>query len=267
MQTQEEGEDLTQLANVSSKLMHLPHSPQGEDREQKWARLEAVLERQKEKVNRLEESLSGANLESMPDFENRSRVLRRVGAVSSQGESVLLKGRVACELTAFSCELLGAEVILSGILSSLDPPELAAVLSAFVCQERRLGWPELPEEYSQLKWGLQKCYDTALELGEIQRDEDMDVAADDYAQETLLPGMAEVVLLWARGWEFSDITGYCESPEGSIVRCIVRLDEALRCVRGAARVMGDPKLFQKTLDASERIRRDVVFAPSLYVTG
>lgn len=33
--------------------------------------------------------------------------------------------------------------------------------------------------------------------------------------------------------------------EGSIVRCIVRLDETCRDVRNSARVIGDPVLYQK----------------------
>ncbi len=54
--------------------------------------------------------------------------------------------------------------------------------------------------------------------------------------------------------------------EGSIVRCITRLDETCRDVRNAARVIGDPLLYQKMVAASELIKRDIVFAGSLYVT-
>jgi antiviral helicase SKI2 len=54
-------------------------------------------------------------------------------------------------------------------------------------------------------------------------------------------------------------------PEGSIVRCIVRLDEVCREVKDAARLMGDSTLFLKMQTASERIKRDIVFSASLYV--
>ncbi len=49
-----------------------------------------------------------------------------------------------------------------------------------------------------------------------------------------------------------------------IVRCIQRLDETCKDVRKAARVIGDPVLFQKMQDASNLIKRDIVFAASLY---
>jgi antiviral helicase SKI2 len=43
-----------------------------------------------------------------------------------------------------------------------------------------------------------------------------------------------------------------------------RLDESLRDVKDAARVIGDPVLYQKMDEASTIIKRDIVFAASLY---
>ena len=54
-------------------------------------------------------------------------------------------------------------------------------------------------------------------------------------------------------------------PQGSIVRTVVRLDETCREFRDAARVMGDTALWQQMTAASAAIKRDVVFAASLYV--
>jgi len=44
--------------------------------------------------------------------------------------------------------------------------------------------------------------------------------------------------------------------EGTIVRCITRLDEVCREVRDAARVIGDAELFRKMEEAQALIRRD-----------
>lgn len=52
--------------------------------------------------------------------------------------------------------------------------------------------------------------------------------------------------------------------EGLIVRCIQRLDEVCRDVRNAARLVGDPILFEKMENTSAAIKRDIVFAASLY---
>ena len=48
------------------------------------------------------------------------------------------------------------------------------------------------------------------------------------------------------------------------MRCIVRLDETCRDVRNAARVIGDSVLYKKAETASALIKRDIVFAASLY---
>ena len=75
----------------------------------------------------------------------------------------------------------------------------------------------------------------------------------------------QVVYEWAKGTPFSDITGLTDVMEGSIVRCVVRLDQACRELCDAARVMGDTALFAQMEAASTAIKRDVVFAASLYV--
>lgn len=49
-----------------------------------------------------------------------------------------------------------------------------------------------------------------------------------------------------------------------IVRCIQRLNETCKDVCNAARVIGDPELHKKMKEASTLIKRDIVFAASLY---
>ena len=65
---------------------------------------------------------------------------------------------------------------------------------------------------------------------------------------------------------FKDICTLTLVPEGTIVRTIVRLDETCREVRNAARIIGDPSLHKKMEAASMMIKRDIVFASSLYVS-
>lgn len=74
-----------------------------------------------------------------------------------------------------------------------------------------------------------------------------------------------MVYEWARGTPFSAITSLTDVMEGSIVRAVVRLDQACREVGDAARVMGDTGLWAQMQAASAAIKRDVVFAASLYV--
>jgi hypothetical protein len=57
---------------------------------------------------------------------------------------------------------------------------------------------------------------------------------------------------------------YFVLQEGVIVRTIQRLDEVLRNVKDGARVIGDPVLYLKMDEASTLVKRDIVFAASLY---
>lgn len=52
--------------------------------------------------------------------------------------------------------------------------------------------------------------------------------------------------------------------EGIIVRCIQQLNETLNDVKDAAVIIGDPKLLTKMEEASNCVKRDIVFAASLY---
>lgn len=52
--------------------------------------------------------------------------------------------------------------------------------------------------------------------------------------------------------------------EGIIVRCIQQLNEILRDIKDAAKLFGDQALKVKMEEASDAIKRDIVFAASLY---
>ena len=105
----------------------------------------------------------------------------------------------------------------------------------------------------------------ATGVAKMQLGHGLQIDVKEYVKETVNPRMMQVVYEWARGTSFADICQLTDVLEGSIVRCITRLDETCRDVRNAARVIGDPKLYQDMIAASELIKRDIVFAASLYV--
>ena len=110
----------------------------------------------------------------------------------------------------------------------------------------------------------------STEIAELQSRYEINDAADAIAGEgntkhVLNFGLAAVVYEWARGMPFKDIVLMTTVHEGSIVRCITRLDELCRDFRNAARIIGNPALYRKMEAASICIKRDIVFAASLYV--
>ena len=61
---------------------------------------------------------------------------------------------------------------------------------------------------------------------------------------------------------FSKIT---DVYEGSLIRVFRRLEEALRQMAQAAKVMGNEELEKKFEDSLTKVKRDIVAAQSLYL--
>ncbi|XP_078446524.1 RNA helicase, ATP-dependent, SK12/DOB1 protein [Wolffia australiana] len=217
--------------------------------------------RRREEVSALRFETSDEALQQMPEFEGRVAVLRAVGCVD--GELVVqMKGRVACEMNSGE-ELICAECLFENQLEDLPPEEAVALMSALVFQQRNAPARLTPS----LAAACDRLHRTALRLGELQARLGVPVVPDDYARENLKFGLVQVVYEWAKGTAFAEICELTDVPEGMIVRTIVRLDETCREFRNAAAIMGNDALRRKMEAASEAIKRDIVFAASLYVTG
>lgn len=215
------------------------------------------------RVKILRHLLSNESLQLFPDFEMRKAMLQSLGYVD-ENDTVCLKGRVACEVN--TCEgLIVTEMLFGGMLNELEPPEIVAALSALLFQEKAdddIG-SDLPE---RLISSCERMKAIAIDLGQRQKDFGLPVDPQEYCISSLKFGLIHVVYEWACGVPFSSICELTDVQEGSIVRCITRLDELCREVRNCARVVGNPTLYRKMEAASEAIKRDIVFASSLYVT-
>lgn len=87
-----------------------------------------------------------------------------------------------------------------------------------------------------------------------------------YLYTTFNPALIRTVYEWTRGTSFLTLTTEITTiAEGSIVRCMTRLDETCREVAGAGKIIGDPALVQKMEEAARLIRRDICFSSSLYL--
>ncbi|KAI8852185.1 NUC185 domain-containing protein [Chytridium lagenaria] len=203
-------------------------------------------------------TISDQNLELLPEYQQRIEVLKEMKYIDEIG-TVQLKGRVACEINTAD-ELILTELILNNFLAEYEPAEIVALLSCFVFQEKNASQPNLSPN---LQRGVDEIKTIALKVWEVQQACRVDLRTDD-AFSGLKFGLVEVVYEWARGMSFKEITDLTDVLEGSIVRCIVRLDETCREVRGASKIIGDAGLHRKMEEAAELIRRDIVFAASLY---
>jgi antiviral helicase SKI2 len=215
-----------------------------------------------EHIAQLKQTLSDQNLQLLPDYEQRVQVLRELDFID-ESSRIQLKGKVACEVHSGD-ELVLTELILDNVLADFDPAEIAALLSSFVFQEKTLTEPTLTGNLERGRDTIiaisEKVNDVQTRLQVIQSSED----SNDFVSRPRF-GLMEVVYEWARGMSFKNITALTDVLEGTIVRTITRLDETCREVKNAARIIGDPELYQKMQQAQEMIKRDITAVASLYM--
>ncbi|XP_063755092.1 LOW QUALITY PROTEIN: helicase SKI2W [Eleginops maclovinus] len=210
-----------------------------------------------EELDRLLFLVSDQSLSLLPEYHQRIKVLQSLQYVESSG-AVQLKGRVACQIS--SHELLLTELLFENVLSPLAPEESAALLSCLVFTQKTQVEPHIT---NTLQEGIDRVLSVAKRIGELQRDCEIPQTAEEFVGQFKF-GLTEVVYCWARGMPFAEIAQLTDVQEGTVVRCIQRLDEVLKEVRQAARIVGDSVLGSKMEKASLAIRRDIVFTASLY---
>uniref|UniRef100_A0A1I7V7A3 Helicase C-terminal domain-containing protein n=1 Tax=Loa loa TaxID=7209 RepID=A0A1I7V7A3_LOALO len=218
-----------------------------------------------EKCDELRVRLSAGGLLLSQDYYDRIKLLRRLNYIDDSN-LVSLKGRVACEI--HHQELLITELMLDNKFHYRSTAEIAAMLSVTTCQHRsREGdyRKDKEDEIVRPPPVLKELKDDIIEvcnrIGTFQREcgvKDVDIS------EELSFDLMHAVYEWANSMPFADIMQLTDAQEGLIVRCIQRLDELCRDIRNAARLVGDPALYEKMDDTSAAIKRDIVFAASLY---
>ncbi|CAD6198058.1 unnamed protein product [Caenorhabditis auriculariae] len=222
-----------------------------------------MLQREKVRYERrietLKYELSSDALLLSDEYQNRLKVLEALGYVENE-KMVSLRGRIACEI--HHQELLITELILNNRFVTRSSAEVAAMLSALTCQYnsgKEIRFPpetifaELQDNVTEIMMRLDQ---TASRFSARAAEVGCELRFD----------LMEVVYQWANGMPFAEIMQLTDAQEGLIVKCIQRLDEVCKDVRNAARIVGDPALLEKMEEVSASIRRDIVFAASLYTS-
>jgi ATP-dependent RNA helicase DOB1 len=197
----------------------------------------------------------------MEELKSRKRVLRRLGFTTAD-DIVDVKGRVACEISTGD-ELLLTELIFNGVFNPLAPEHCAALLSCFVFTEKSEHETRLKEE---LAAPLRVMQEIARRIAKVCKESKLPIIEEEYVQSFKVELM-DAVLQWCRGASFSDICKLTDQFEGSLIRVFRRLQELIRQMAQAAKVIGNIELQQKFEKASEMLERpnSVIFASSLYL--
>merc|ERR1712083_734860 len=180
------------------------------------------------------------SLLQMDELKCMKRVLRRLGYCTTS-DVIEIKGRIACELSSAD-ELLLTEMMFNGLFNEMSPPLVAAILSCFVCAEKS---NEMPKLTDQLSGSLRQMQDMAIRIAKVSREAKLDLEEDSYV-EKFKPFMTDMF-------------------EGSIIRSMRLLEELLRQMVQASKNIGNVELENKFSEAIKLMKRDIVFAASLYL--
>uniref|UniRef100_A0AC34GNH1 Helicase C-terminal domain-containing protein n=1 Tax=Panagrolaimus sp. ES5 TaxID=591445 RepID=A0AC34GNH1_9BILA len=203
------------------------------------------------------------------NYINCIKVLKELNFIDKDN-ILTIKGRVAAQINEDTVFL--TELIFENKFQHRTCSEIAAMISPLIAQHNfsrnketerickiKTKHPELCETINKLK---KEIAEMANKIDQIEGKHNVVHARN----QDLTFGLMEVVYQWAEGKPFNHIVRLTHADEGAIVRCIQRLDDVLKDIRNAGRIIGDNTLIQKMKETSVAIRRDIVFAPSLYTT-
>ncbi len=223
-----------------------------------------------DEVRRLKRTIRKNQSAGMKDeLRGMARVLRRLGFVSAEGV-VENKGRVACEVST-SDELLTTELVFAGVFQQLEPSEIAALLSCLVTEhgfskEAKGGGEDdalAIIRTASMRPHVRELRELAKRIATVIADAKLTIVIDEYVEQ-FSPGLVDIVYDWCHGAKFADLCRMTDAYEGSIIRAMHRLEELLRQLVDAAKVVGNEELRVKCDAARKLLVRDVVFCPSLY---
>jgi superfamily II RNA helicase len=154
------------------------------------------------------------------------------------------------------------ELLYDGLIKDATAQQIAALLSAFGCDEALNGTPEIPPDLVDL-WGdvnriVRRIVDVSKECG-VSRNWEEYMSSKN-------PAYMMVTYNWAGGEDFSRLMELNpDLMEGSVIRTIKRTEEIARQAARAAREMGDSGLEVTILESITLMKRDIIFAASLYL--
>jgi ATP-dependent RNA helicase DOB1 len=213
-----------------------------------------------EKIKTIRKEIASAlSVIQLDELKSRKRVLRRLGFIDD-ADVVQLKARVACEISTGD-ELVLSELLFNRFFNELTPEQCAACLSCFIFEEKTQEVPALKEELAKPYREIQQ---QARVIAKMSQESKLTVNEEEYLK-SFKYELMEVVFAWSKGATFAEICKMTDVYEGSLIRLFRRLEELLRQIAQASKVMGSEELEQKFTAALELVRRDLVAAQSLYL--
>eukprot|EP00943_MAST-04B_sp_MAST-4B-sp1_P007951 g7951.t1 len=222
-----------------------------------------------EKIKLQENEIKGTHsIEEMQDkIKCMKKVLRTLGLIDKTKDVVQLKGRVASSISTSCNELLVTELIFTNVFKGMNAGQIAALLSCFVYEDKSQFDDKEEHIRKELEQPFRLLKDSAKRVADAMNDANAleDMTVKDFIDQ-YNPGLMEIVYEWVNGKKFYEICKLNRKIyEGTIIRCMRRLEELITELQKATAVVGDDVLKEKFEQCSSKIKRDIIFAASLYL--
>lgn len=79
------------------------------------------------------------------------------------------------------------------------------------------------------------------------------------------PQLMKVAYEWLRGKDFLHVSLLTDVQEGTIIRTMLRLDNLMKNIKNCVQYIGNNSLALKIESTQSIMRRDIIFAQSLYL--
>ncbi|TPX50747.1 hypothetical protein SeMB42_g01231 [Synchytrium endobioticum] len=227
-----------------------------------WLDLYATKLKINAKIKSMKRNINDAqSIIQLDELKRRRRVLRRLGYLSSS-DVVQLKGRVACDITTGD-ELVLTELMFNNVFMDLEVCQMVALCSCLI-NDSEADDDASAAVNSELQSPLRLLCETARRIARVSIECKIIVDEELYVK-SFSPSLMAAVYAWAKGASFKEMMKVTDDWEGNVIRVIRRLNELLVQLADAAKGMGNDGLAEKFREGSKAIKRDIVFAASLYL--
>ncbi|OII73679.1 ATP-dependent RNA helicase [Cryptosporidium ubiquitum] len=210
----------------------------------------------KERVDEISNDLRENEYDTIMQKEllGMRKVLKKLD-YTDENSIVQLKGRIACEIST-SDELLITELLFNNVFfQELKIEYIVAILSSLLYDEK---CPDIKLEDSTLATGYDNILDVAKIIVKISSESGLNIDSTQYISK-FRPQIMPIILKWSKGESFASILENTSFYEGSVIRCLRRLEELLRQVASATKSIGNDELEKKLKEGIALIKRGILF--------
>lgn len=193
------------------------------------------------------------------ELRHMKAVLKELNYVDDKG-IVTIKGNIACEINATD-ELVVAEMFLRNFFEGMEPEYICASLSCLVVDEKK---EDKPPSDPKLVEAHNKIKEIAQDIATVMDKNELDVDVAEFVNK-FKPTMMTVVLRWAKGHSFTEVLAESTLFEGSVIRCIRRLEELLRQLACTSRNIGNLQMEHTFVSCINKLKKGIIFTSSLYL--